>query len=118
MLKSFFKFLFQYLKTFRFLWGLSVVLNIITFFAIFSKIKPEDEIVALKYNILSGVEWYGNGFNIYLLPTSALIIIVINYLLYLKLKKYPGFLNFLTVFASLAVQIITLIAVVLLIRIN
>jgi len=118
MFKTFIKTLFNYVKTFWFLWFLTIIINIITFFIVYFKINPRDETIALKYNIFTGVEWYGRGLNLYLLPLSALIITILNFILFKRLKKYQNFLNFLTIFTSLVVGLIILSATLLLIRVN
>jgi hypothetical protein len=74
--------------------------------------------VALHYNVLVGVELFGKGKSLYLLPMVTLIITIANYILYKYLKKDKNFLAVLTIFASMAVQLIMLFAAYLLAQIN
>ena len=101
-----------------FLWSLSVVFNIIAFFIIFSKIGGGSRTLALHYNVLIGVEWYGKGINLYFLPAVGLIITLVNYALYRNLKPGELFYAPLTAFASLFVSATILAAVFFLATIN
>lgn len=101
-----------------FLWGLCLLLNIITFLFIYFKIHPAGKTLALHYNVVFGVGWYGAGQNLYLLPVAALVVSTANFLLFKILKKYQQFLAELLVFAALASQIIILAAVLFLSGVN
>lgn len=101
-----------------FLWIVCLILNIITFFFIFFKIHPGSQNLALHYNVLVGVEWYGNGRNLYFIPGIGLAISAVNYILYRALKDNQFFLAELTAYVSLFVQIILLIAAMFLARVN
>ena len=114
--------LFDRLKSFlvqtRVLWLVCLLLNIITFLFIYFKIRPGIKPLALHYNVLIGVEWYGTGRNLYFIPAIGLAIILINFILYRAFKKTPDFLSGLTVLVSLFVQIILLAAVMFLAKVN
>jgi hypothetical protein len=110
--------LFAYFKEIWFLWVLCFIVNIITFLAIYYKIHPGNRTLALQYNILVGVEWYGKGKNLYFIPAVGLAIAAINLFLYRLLKDDKNFLSFLTVFVSLVVQFILLAAVLFLSTVN
>ena len=107
-----------YLTNIWFLWGVCLILNIITFFFIYFKIRPGDQTLALHYNVLVGVEWYGKGKNLYFLPGVGLVISAVNLVLYRALKDSKNFLSFLTVFASLCVQAVLLAAALFLAKVN
>lgn len=96
----------------------SLIINIITFLYIFFKINPGNADLALKYNVIAGVEWYGQGINLYLIPATGLVILIINYLFYYRTKNKPSFLNFFIGFATLTTELILFLAIILLIRIN
>lgn len=74
--------------------------------------------MALDYNVLIGVEWYGKGKNLYFIPSIGLAIISINYFLFKKFSNRDEFLSSLTIFVSLFAQIILLIAAVFLSQVN
>jgi len=101
-----------------FLWGLCLLINIITFLLIFFKISPSGKTLALHYNVLVGVEWYGKGQNLYLIPLVGFLISAVNFILYRTLKDTGSLLSFLTGFISLCVQVILMIAVLFLSTIN
>ena len=71
MFNTWFEKLKAYFSEIWFLWTLCLVLNIITFLFIFFKIHPGDKTLALHYNVLIGVQWYGKGKNLYFLIISS-----------------------------------------------
>ena len=107
-----------YLTNIWFLWGVCLLLNIITFLFIYFKIHPGNKTLALHYNVLVGVEWYGKGKNIYFIPGVGFIISAVNFVLYKAFKDKENFLPFLTVFVSLCVQAILMISVFALAKVN
>lgn len=114
--------LFQKLKKFTdniwFLWMSCLILNIITFFVIVFKIRPGGKTVALHYNVLVGVEWYGKGNNLYYLPLVGFLMLLVNFWLYRSLKKTNLFFPELTIFVSMAIELILLAAVIFLQTVN
>jgi hypothetical protein len=107
-----------YLSSIWFLWLVCLFLNIITFLFLYFKIHPGSKTFALHYNVLVGVEWYGAGRNLYLIPGAAVIILAANFILYWKLKDSQSFLASLTVFVSFCVQIIMLVSALFLAKVN
>jgi len=107
-----------YLSKIWFLWIICLVLNSITFLFIHFKVRPSGRTVALHYNVLVGVQWYGPGANLYLIPAVGLAICIVNYTLYKALKSNDNFLSYLTVFISVCVQSILLLAVLFLARVD
>lgn len=101
-----------------FLWSACLIFNIITFLFIYFKIHPGNKTLALHYNVLVGVEWYGPGKNLYFLPAVGLAICGVNFTLYRALKDNKNFLSFLTVFVSLCAQVILLAAALFLAKVN
>lgn len=107
-----------YFSNIWFLWSLCLIFNIITFLFIYFKINPGQQTLALRYNILVGVEWYGKGTNLYLIPGVGLIISGVNFILFKALKNNQDFYSALTVFVSLSVQLVLFIAAVFLAKVN
>ena len=118
MQSSFKEKLGSYFSNIWFLWGICIVLNIITFLFIYFKIHPGNKTLALHYNVLIGVEWYGKGKNLYYLPGVGLAISVVNFILFREFRKSGEFLASLTVFTSLCVQLIILTATLFLAQVN
>ena len=56
--------------------------NIFSFF----QNSPRTQNLALHYNVLVGVEWYGKGRNLYFIPGIGLAITAVNFTLYRALK--------------------------------
>lgn len=108
----------KYFSSIWFLWGICLTINIITFFFIYFKIHPGKQNLALHYNVLVGVEWYGKGRNLYFIPGIGLAISAVNYILYRPLRDNRFFLSELTAYVSLFVQIILLIAAMFLAKVN
>lgn len=108
----------KYFSNVWFLWGVCLIFNIITFLFIYFKIHPGGQTLALRYNILVGVEWYGRGSNLYLIPGVGLIISGVNFILFKALKNNEDFYSALTVFASFSVQLVLFIAAVFLAKVN
>jgi len=103
---------------FLFLWILAFCLNIITFLIVFYKINPFHRTIALKYNVLVGVEWYGKGKNLFLIPFAAFCISIVNIILYRVFKNDKHIFSFLIILITLLVQIIFLLSVLFLATIN
>lgn len=101
-----------------FLWFCSVLLNIITLLIISYKIKPSGDILALHYNIISGVDWYGEGFNIYQIPLVGFFVTFVNFIFYFFTKGKSLVFSGLAPMTSLGVQVILLFATVLLAKLN
>jgi len=101
-----------------FLWAACLIFNIITFLFIYFKIHPGNKTLALHYNVLVGVQWYGKGKNLYFIPAVGLAISAVNFTLFKALKDNKLFLSALAAFASLCAQIILLAAALFLARVN
>src|ERR1700722_20314357 len=93
-----------------FLWAVCFVVNSITLLLIIYKIHPGNGTLALHYNILVGVEWYGKGKNLYFLPAIAFGLSLINFYIFRSLERATFFLASLSLFVSLCVQAIFLLA--------
>jgi len=107
-----------WLSNIWFLWALCLIFNIITFLFIYFKIHPGDKTLALHYNVLIGVEWYGKGKNLYFIPGVGLALSAVNFTLYKALRNNKFFLSQLTVFVSLCAQVILLAAALFLSKVN
>lgn len=102
-----------------FLCALAVIFNIITFFLVYFKVSSEKGEFALKYNIISGVEWYGKGYNLYFFPILGIIVTAMNFVLFKYLEKNKVvFLKELAIFATIVFQFILLLATFFLMKIN
>lgn len=109
---------FKNLDNILFLFILAFVFNIITFFILYYKIHPGNGTLALRYNVLTGVDLYGRGTNLYLIPGVGFILFLLNLFLFSRIKNTKTFLSFLTAFTSITVEIILLFAVIFLTKVN
>ena len=102
-----------------FLWLFGIILNIITFFLIYFKLTGSQNQLALKYNIISGVEWWGKPQNLYFFPIIGLVISIMNFALSKFLTRNNlVFLKELTAFTTIMFQVVILIAVIFLMKVN
>lgn len=108
----------QIYKNILFLWSLCIFINIITFLFIYYKIHPGNKTLALHYNVLVGVQWYGKGINLYFIPAIGFLYTLINFFLYRTFKKSNEFLPLIAIFITLFSQIILLSAAVFLSQVN
>jgi hypothetical protein len=97
---------------------LSILLNIFIWIFLLQNQRENSYPIILHYNLFFGVDYLGDYKNIYLIPLSGLIIIVVNsilgHLLYLKEKLASYFL----VFIIFIIQVFLLIDSYLIIKIN
>lgn len=108
----------NYFRNVWFLWALSLTLNIITFLFLYFKIKPGQSPLALHYNVLVGVLWYGPGRNLYFIPAIGMAILIVNFTLFRAIKNRQDFLAALSALVSFFVEFILLSAVLFLTRVN
>lgn len=101
-----------------FLWALAFAFNIITLLIIHYQIKPGNAPLALHYQVLIGVDWYGAGKNLYFVPIIGFAVGVVNFVLYRATKRMESFLPQLATFVTLLVQICLLAYVLFLLRVN
>lgn len=98
--------------------GIAGLLNIIHWLGLYIKIRPSDSRILLHYNVVYGPDFVDKSTYAYLIPLAALVFFTINliaaFMLYKKEKLAAYFLNI----ASIAVQLIFLVASVVLIIAN
>ena len=107
-----------YLDNVWFLWALCLLINIITFLFLYFKIHPGNKTLALHYNVLVGVQWYGKGRNLYYIPGVGFAITALNFVLYRSVKNYPDLPAFLPAFVSVCAELILLTAALSLAQVN
>jgi hypothetical protein len=98
--------------------GISGLLNIIHWLILYIKIKPNENNLLLHYNVVYGHDFIGNSFYLYWIPLLALILLFINgvaaAMFYKKEKLASHFISL----ATIAVQIVFIIATINLILYN
>jgi len=96
----------------------SLCMNVATWVWLLIEIRPQTDPVFLHYNILFGVDYVGEWWQVLYLPISGLVIIVVNavmgWLLFGRDKFLARILNSISLFC----QLFLLIATALLIFLN
>ncbi len=94
------------------------ILNIILWLFIYLKISPQDDLVFLHYNIYFGVDLIGDWYRMYLMPLLGVLIIFINIVLSVLLKKRDNSIRSFIGFVSIGCQCILMWAAYLIIQQN
>jgi uncharacterized membrane protein YjdF len=100
------------------LWSAAVILFIVTLAAVYFKINNAPETIALRYNVIVGVNEIGNKYELVKIPVTGLAITIANYTLARFQKFDKNFLPFLAGLISVAVNALLLIAALFLFRVS
>jgi hypothetical protein len=98
--------------------GSSLILNILIWVWLFWEIRPQADSIFLHYNILFGVDYLGPWWQIALLPSAGLSILIVNAILGWVLYGRDSFAAYLLNTTATFSQIIILISSYLLINLN
>lgn len=101
-----------------FLWSGSIFVNIITLLVVRYHFQPTAQPLALHYNVLVGVDWYGDGRNLYLIPLIGFFITVVNYIFYRALRSHLNSLGTLSAGISFVSGVALLGSVLFLTQVN
>lgn len=102
----------------RILWGGTIVLLIITLILAYYKVSGGPSPVALHYNVIVGVDALGDRNRLYFVPLAGFIIAAINAVVSRLLPLRDGFLQIILASGSLLTNLVLLIAMLLLFRVN
>src|SRR6476469_5973771 len=108
----------QYESSTRKSWIAAIVLFIITLVVVFFKMKGAPDTVALRYNIIVGVNEIGNKYELLKIPLTGLVIGGVNYALIRSQKFDRNFLPFLAALVTAIINLFLLIAVLFLFRVS
>lgn len=99
-------------------WGIAFVLFIVTLIAVYFKMRGAPNTVALRYNVIVGVNEIGSKYELLKIPLTGLVIGLVNFAL-VKLQKFDKtFLPFLAALATAVVNVFLLIAVLFLFQVS
>lgn len=99
-------------------WIIALVLFIITLVAVYFKMRGAPDSVALRYNIIIGVNEIGNKYELLKIPLTGLLISGVNFSL-TKLQNFDRqLLPFLAALVSALVNAFLFIAVLFLFRVS
>ena len=108
----------QYESLTRKAWSIAVGLFIITLVAVFFKMRSAPDTVALRYNIIVGVNEIGSKYELLKIPLTGLVIGLVNFGL-IRLQKFDrSFLPFLAALVTAIVNVFLLLAVLFLFRVS
>lgn len=99
-------------------WIVAIVLFIVTLVAVYFKMRGAPDSIALRYNVIVGVNEIGNKYELLKIPLTGLLIGAVNFSL-TRLQKFDRqLLPFLAALVSLLVNAFLLIAVLFLFRVS
>jgi hypothetical protein len=99
-------------------WVIAIVIFIITLVALYFKMRGAPDSVALRYNVIIGVNEIGNKYELLKIPLTGLLIGGVNFAL-TKLQKFDrALLPFLAALVSAIVNLFLLIALLFLFRVS
>ncbi len=108
----------NYFNRIYLLWGAALVFFIVTLVAVYFKINGAPETIALRYNVIVGVNEVGNRYELFKIPLTGLIIIIVNFVLARVQKFDKSLLPFLAGLVAVTVNILLLIAALTLFRVS
>ena len=99
-------------------WGIAFILLIITLVAVYFKMRGAPDTVALRYNVIVGVNEIGSKYELLKIPLTGLVISVVNFAL-IRLQKFDRtFLPFLAALVAAIVNLFLLIATIFLFQVS
>ena len=98
--------------------GASLLINIIHWVILFFKIKPGDDSILLHYNIIYGADYVDQSKYIYLIPATALVMLIVNIIFSVYVFRREKIASYFINFVSIPVQLIFITASIVLINVN
>jgi hypothetical protein len=98
--------------------GVALVVNIIQWVILYFKVGTTSSSLLLSYNVIFGSKLIAPGFYVYWLPFISLAFLIFNLIVASSFYKREKLPSYFLAFASIAVQLVFLVAVIVLITIN
>jgi hypothetical protein len=98
--------------------GVAGLLNIIHWGLLFIKIKPDKNNILLHYNVVYGPDLVEKSLYLYWIPLLALVLLIVNVIVAANFYKKEKLASHFLSIASIAVQVVFLIASIILIAVN
>lgn len=108
----------NYFNRIYILWGVALVFFIVTLVAVYFKINNAPETIALRYNVIVGVNEVGNRYELFKIPLTGLLIIIVNFVLGRVQKFDKSLLPFLASLVAITVNVLLFIAALSLFRVS
>lgn len=99
-------------------WFIAIILFIITLVVMFFKMRGAPDTIAIRYNIIIGVNQIGSKYELLKIPMTGLIVMAVNFSLVRFQKFDKDFLPFLAALVAAFVNGFLLIAMLFLFRVN
>lgn len=97
---------------------LALLINIVNWFWIVLRIRPQSDLIFLHYNVLFGVDYIGEWWRVYFIALTGLIILIFNFLLGWLLFNKDKFVSVIMNIVNVISQIFLLIATAILVFLN
>ena len=97
---------------------LSTLSNIIHWVVLLFKIKPSGQNILLHYNVIYGSDFVEKSSYAYLIPITALLILIVNFFIASRFYKREKTAAYFLVFGTMAVQLVFFAASLVLIVAN
>lgn len=98
--------------------SLAVLANIFTWFWIIFRIKPQEDLIFLHYNILFGVDYIGEWWRVFYIPTIGLLILFVNFVIGWVLFSKDKFISVILNAVSVVSGVFLLVIAALLVFLN
>ena len=108
----------NYFNRIYLLWGVALVFFIVTLVAVYFKISNAPDTIALRYNVIVGVNEVGNRYELFKIPLTGLLIIIANFILARVQKFDKSLLPFLAGLVAVTVNVLLLIAALTLFKVS
>lgn len=95
---------------------LGLALNLLMWVFVYLKVKPSSEMVALHYNIYSGIDLIGEWWKFYTIPAIGFFIFATNQLLAKYCSSREKILSYMLVAAHILVQLYLIWEIFLIIK--
>lgn len=97
---------------------LALLINIANWLWILLRIRPQDDLIFLHYNILFGVDYIGEWWRVYIIAITGLVIFITNFLIGWLLYNKDKFVSIIMNIVNVISQIFLLIATTILVFLN
>ncbi|MDP4001104.1 MAG: hypothetical protein Q8P83_02600 [bacterium] len=96
----------------------ALLINIIHWVVLLINIQPTNQKVLLHYNVIYGADLVAQSFFLYLIPGTALVFFLVNFIVSRKMYKKERLASYFINYFSILIQTIFIAATLILININ
>ena len=96
----------------------SVLMNVLLYYLLFTKIPRDQETITLHYNIFFGIDLIGVWYKVFVIPAIGTVIFFTNFFLAYRLINTDALLRYLLVSFCVVAQLLLLLAGVMVVLFN